>query len=129
MAYPPQVSTNLMSIKPVLECLKSMHGVPLAEELVLGRKPQAIDFITPEDVEEVCAGVMSHVLACSSQRHAHQSACIQCAMCPEPGSWNMITSIGMGGKINITRAWIKGTGRVNRLRHGREGWEDGGTAV
>jgi hypothetical protein len=55
---PPQVSTQLLSIRAVLQCLQAMIVVPLAEELVLGGAPQPSDYLP--------AGVVTEVGTCVS---------------------------------------------------------------
>ncbi|KAJ9507652.1 hypothetical protein QJQ45_019168 [Haematococcus lacustris] len=50
-----QVSTNLLSIRPVLEGLQALPTVPLAEELVYGQAPQRISYLSAAQVEAVVA--------------------------------------------------------------------------
>eukprot|EP00198_Chlamydomonas_reinhardtii_P002822 XP_001692158.1 predicted protein [Chlamydomonas reinhardtii] len=40
-----QVSTSFFSVRPVLSCLQTMPGVPLAEELVHGQPPQPTEYL------------------------------------------------------------------------------------
>jgi hypothetical protein len=47
------VSSSYNFVKPVLKCLKDMESVPLAEELVYGDVPKALQYITPDVVEQV----------------------------------------------------------------------------
>ncbi len=48
-----QVSTNMLSSKPVLRCLQSMTSMPLAEELVQLQKPQQVNLMDPETMQQV----------------------------------------------------------------------------
>ncbi|GFH10317.1 uncharacterized protein HaLaN_05608 [Haematococcus lacustris] len=50
-----QVSTNLLSIRPVLEGLQALPTVPLAEELVYGQAPQRTSYLSAAQVEAVVA--------------------------------------------------------------------------
>ncbi|GFH23954.1 uncharacterized protein HaLaN_21658 [Haematococcus lacustris] len=50
-----QVSTNLLSIRPVLEGLQALPTVPLAEELVYGQAPQRPSYLSAAQVEAVVA--------------------------------------------------------------------------
>ena len=54
-----QVSTQLMSIRAVLQGLQAMITVPLAEELVLKGPPQPADHLPAAVVAEV--GACSHL--------------------------------------------------------------------
>ncbi|KIY98958.1 NFX1-type zinc finger-containing protein 1 [Monoraphidium neglectum] len=47
-----QASSNFLSSKPVLRCLQSLPGVPLAPELVHARPPAAVDYLPPASVEQ-----------------------------------------------------------------------------
>ncbi|KAG2495742.1 hypothetical protein HYH03_006339 [Edaphochlamys debaryana] len=47
-----QVSSNYLSVRPVLSVLQAMPGVPLAEELVLGEHPQAVTYLPPDAASE-----------------------------------------------------------------------------
>ncbi|KAL6759018.1 P-loop containing nucleoside triphosphate hydrolase protein, partial [Haematococcus lacustris] len=50
-----QVSTNLLSIRPVLEGLQALPTVPLAEELVYGQAPQRPSYLSAAQVETAIA--------------------------------------------------------------------------
>ncbi|GFH25754.1 uncharacterized protein HaLaN_23766, partial [Haematococcus lacustris] len=50
-----QVSTNLLSIRPVLEGLQALPTVPLAEELVYGQAPQRTSYLSAAQVEMAIA--------------------------------------------------------------------------
>lgn len=53
-----QVSTNMLSSKPVLQCLKSMTSVPMAEELVHGHMPEHTSY--PSQLQDAIQQVRSY---------------------------------------------------------------------
>ncbi|GFR50032.1 hypothetical protein Agub_g12193 [Astrephomene gubernaculifera] len=73
-----QVSTSFPFIRPVLACLQSMTGVPLAEELVAGRQPGHVTYLQPGAVQEELSYLQSRKLVLDpSQREALQRCLTQ----------------------------------------------------
>jgi thioredoxin-like negative regulator of GroEL len=71
----PQVSTQLLSIRAVLQCLQTMTAVPLAEELVLKAAPQPSDYLAAAVVAEVGACLSVGQLAAAAFTSLVQPQC------------------------------------------------------
>jgi AAA domain len=96
-----------MSSKPVLQCLQSMPGVPLADVIVHGNPPAHTDYLAPEVVQEVssqCVPALYMLSRCCS--HELRS-CMRMHMCPYGKATTcMPFSLCESGHAMLPTAWV-----------------------
>ncbi|KXZ51992.1 hypothetical protein GPECTOR_10g1014 [Gonium pectorale] len=71
-----QVSTSFFAIRPVLSCLQSMPGLPLAEELVHGEEPRPLGFLQPGTLEAELAHLSTQGVTLDPSQRAALQACL-----------------------------------------------------
>jgi hypothetical protein len=79
-----QVSANFFAYRPILDCLQSMVGVPMADELVLGRSPQSVTYPLADELEQELHSITT---LDDSQRQALQQGLTQRVTLIQVGCW------------------------------------------